>query len=103
MPRASRVCAEPGCPVIVTAGHCAQHARPNSHRRGYDRTHRNLRARWVPLVAAGSVLCWRCGEAIGATEAWDLGHDDVDRSVTRGPEHAGRCNRSTAGRAAHQR
>ena len=27
--------------------------------------------------------------------AWDLGHDDYDRSIYRGPEHA-RCNRSAA-------
>jgi hypothetical protein len=46
------------------------------------------------LVEAGNVICWRCGELIGADEPFDLGHDDQDRSQYRGPEHQG-CNRAT--------
>jgi hypothetical protein len=34
-----------------------------------------------------------------ADEPWDLGHDDHDRSITRGPEHRDRCNRAAAGRS----
>jgi hypothetical protein len=48
-------------------------------------------------VNSGGVDCWRCGERIEVGEAWDLGHDDVDRSRWRGPEHA-RCNRAAAAR-----
>jgi hypothetical protein len=47
-------------------------------------------------VLQGRVTCWRCGEPILPTDEWDLGHDDNDRSITKGPEHANRCNRSTA-------
>jgi hypothetical protein len=32
-----------------------------------------------------------------------LGHDDHDRSIYRGPEHAGRCNRAAAARVGNQR
>jgi hypothetical protein len=49
----------------------------------------------APLVAAGVVDCWRCGRRIEPGQAWDLGHDDVDRSRWRGPEHAS-CNRRAA-------
>jgi hypothetical protein len=49
------------------------------------------------LVAAGRARCWRCGRMIGPGEAWDLGHDDDDRSRYAGPEHQV-CNRSAAGR-----
>lgn len=63
--------------------------------RGYGRAHERLRGWWRPYVEAGLVDCWRCGRRIGAREPWDLGHDDYDRSVYRGPEHAS-CNRSAA-------
>jgi hypothetical protein len=46
------------------------------------------------MVAAGLVDCWRCGERILPGAKWDLGHDDLDRSITRGPEHR-LCNRRT--------
>ena len=61
--------------------------------RGYGREHRQLRARWAPKVAAGAVDCWRCGRCIEPGEPWDLGHDDDDRTVYRGPE-CRRCNRA---------
>ena len=102
MARTSRVCPKPGCPVLLRPGEqCPDHARPNSHRRGYDRQHRRTRADWAPAVAAGTVRCTRpeCGRLIAAGEPWDLGHDDYDRSITRGPEHANGCNRAVAGRA----
>jgi len=99
--RASRVCSTPGCPNLVREGHCPEHARPNAYRRGYDGKHRRTRKAWAERVEAGVVRCWRCRELIRPDEQWDLGHDDVDRSITRGPEHAARCNRSAAGRSAH--
>lgn len=64
--------------------------------RGYGPAHRRLRAKLAPSVDAGLVDCWRCGQRIQVGQAWDLGHDDNDRSIYRGPEHAGPCNRHAA-------
>lgn len=59
--------------------------------------HRRMKAQLRPVVEAGGATCWRCGKPIRPGAAWDLGHDDVDRRVYRGPEHQG-CNRATNGR-----
>ena len=65
--------------------------RGTTPRRGYGHRHRKTRAHWQARMDAGEVvLCWRCGQPI--TGEWDLGHDDDDRSIYRGPEHVG-CNR----------
>lgn len=64
--------------------------------RGYGAPHRAERERWRPLVESGQTICWRCGLPIRADAPWDLGHDDNDRTIWRGPEHRGRCNRSSA-------
>lgn len=53
--------------------------------RGYGTSHQRLRAAWAPVVATGTVPCWRCEELIPAAEVFHLGHDD--QRVTRGPEH----------------
>jgi len=71
--------------------------RAGTSRRGYGARHQALRKQLAPLVAEGGVACARCGEPIAAGTPWDLGHDDHDRSIYTGPEHAG-CNRATAGR-----
>lgn len=63
--------------------------------RGYGHQHRRLREVLAPQVERGGTLCARCGNRILPGEAWDLGHDDVDRSRYSGPEHA-RCNRATS-------
>jgi len=103
MRRTVRVCPTPGCPELTPGGPCPDHARLNSHARGYDRQHRSRRADVADDVLAGRAICWRCGQTIETDEPWDLGHDDVDRSITRGPEHRDRCNRSAAGRASQDR
>ena len=106
---AMKVCAEPGCPTLVAGGsRCPEHARVAERRRGtkqqrgYNARHDALRAQWAPRVATGTVKCWRCGQTIPAGTPWDLGHDDTDRRVHRGPEHPA-CNRSAGGRQAHRR
>ncbi len=71
--------------------------KPNTTERGYGSNHQRLRKRLAPSVERGEVTCWRCGKWIRPGTPWDLGHDDYDRSITRGAEHA-RCNRSTTGR-----
>lgn len=65
--------------------------------RGYGRRHRALREQAAKLVASGRAVCWRCGKPILPWMNWDLGHDDYDRNIYRGPEHA-YCNRSSAAR-----
>ena len=76
--------------------------RGSREERGYGAAHQATRAAYQARMDAGEVLtCWRCGEPVTAADEWDLGHDDHDRSITRGPEHARRCNRSAAGRAPH--
>jgi hypothetical protein len=65
---------------------------------GYGWDHQRLRESLRPAVEAGEVDCWRCGLRIEPGSLWDLGHDDRDRSVYRGPEHRG-CNRAASAHA----
>lgn len=65
----------------------------STNERGYGRRHQALRKTWQRQVDLGIVICWRCGNPIAPGSPWDLGHDDVDRTVYRGPEHQA-CNRS---------
>jgi hypothetical protein len=100
---ALRVCNVAGCPELVEQGRCAEHRRAyetkrgSRQARGYGAKHTALRERWARKVATGQVNCWRCGERLSPLEPWDLGHDDRDRTITRGPECLP-CNRSTAAR-----
>jgi hypothetical protein len=71
----------------------------NTTQRGYGAYHQRLRAHWAPLVAAGRVDCWRCGQRIPPGAQWHLGHDDHDRRRYRGPEHAA-CNSGASRRRA---
>ena len=106
---ASRVCLD--CPAIGqwTRGRCPDHdrardkARGRRQARGYDAAHDREAKRWRDLVRAGQpVTCWRCGNPINDADDLHLGHDDDDRSITRGPEHGRRCNLSAAGRSTHK-
>jgi hypothetical protein len=64
----------------------------------YGQLHKRARARWARKVRAGGVTCWRCGGAVPAGSAWDLGHVDEEGRrqgfPARHPEHIG-CNRAT--------
>lgn len=71
--------------------------RKTTTQRGYGYRHRQLRKQIEPIVRSGRAICWRCGEPIAADADFDLGHDDLDRTRYRGPEHVA-CNRATAGR-----
>lgn len=81
----------------------ARDPRGTTTERGLGHEHQQLRKRWAPKVATGTVCCWRClangkpelEALIAPDEEWDLGHDDRDRTVYRGPEHR-LCNRGTA-------
>lgn len=59
--------------------------------------HQAIRSQWDPYVRSGLVDCWRCGKRIRPTAPWDLGHDDDDRTLYRGPEHRAE-NRATSTR-----
>lgn len=76
--------------------------RGNTTARGYGRQHQLLRARWAPLVAAGTVDCARCGKRIRPGTPWHLGHDDNDRRKYKGPEHEA-CNVGAANRGRARR
>jgi hypothetical protein len=51
------------------------------------------------MIAAyipGVTVCWRCGQPISdPPRRVHLGHDDDDRTIYRGPEHAS-CNTASA-------
>jgi len=66
----------------------------STNARGYGVVHQARRKALAPLVAAGEMLCARCGLVIEPGEPWDLDHSD-DRLTYLGPSHA-RCNRATA-------
>lgn len=71
--------------------------------RGYDAAYDAARRDWERRIDAGErILCWRCltegtTTIITPTTEWDLGHDDHDRTVIRGPECRG-PNRATSSR-----
>jgi hypothetical protein len=102
-----RICAKRGCPEITDQRLCQAHraeadrARGTKRQRGYGKEFLAQRRVWVGMVATGEVNCWRCLKPILPGAPFDLGHDDKDRSIIRGPEHPA-CNRSAAGKAAHQ-
>lgn len=79
--------------------------RGSTTERGYGTAHQRKRERWQARINAGEqVTCWRCAEKgephlIEPGDAWDLGHDDNDRTKYRGPECVS-GNRATAGRKA---
>lgn len=73
-------------------------AKDKTSARGYGSAHQRQRKAIAAKLKAGAVLtCWRCGGALVQGMAWDLGHDDQDRSLYRGPEHR-KCNRSAGAR-----
>ena len=71
---------------------------------GYGWPHQRLRMKLAPLVAQGGYVCTRyghpqfpnCPGEILPGEEWELGHDDRDKRVWSGPEHA-RCNERAGG------
>lgn len=68
--------------------------RPGSTQRGYGYRHKQLRERAKRDVQRGTAICWRCNKPIPPNADFDLGHDDHDRTLYRGPEHQA-CNRAT--------
>ena len=88
-------------------GRCPDHERARDkqrgtrQQRGYDAQHQATRASLVAqLDRVGWLTCWRCTRPITNADDMHVGHDDHDRSLTRGPEHR-LCNLSAAGRASH--
>jgi DNA-directed RNA polymerase subunit RPC12/RpoP len=70
---------------------------------GWGAKHQALRAEYVKRMGAGEqFMCWRCGGPVDP-RAFDLGHDDHDRSLYRGPEHRGRECPQGGNRATYKR
>lgn len=101
---AGRRCPGPLCPTILTGTqrYCPRHAteyearRGTPKQRGYDSSHNAQRRAIQARIDLGeTVCCWRCGTRITG-RVWDLGHDDHDRTITRGAE-CQPCNRSAGG------
>lgn len=101
-----RVCTEPGCPATIKpgtrGGRCTDcrrahdKARGSRADRGYGQDHIKEREQWQQRINHGEhITCWRCDKPITGT-AWHLGHDDTDRTITRGPECVP-CNLQAAG------
>jgi hypothetical protein len=109
-----RVCMVPDCPRLFDpraragVGRCPEHeaqrdrARGTKTERGYGAAFQSTRRMWTQRIANGGVNCGRCGQPITSADLWDLGHDDDDRWIIRGPE-CQFCNRSAAGKKAHRR
>lgn len=97
-------CGDEFMPTHHSQTYCSKDCRPRSRsgakisraERGYGREHAAKR-RWYKtnVVDKGEGYCWRCGVWLDPAEPWDLGHDDNDRSIYRGPE-CRPCNRGTA-------
>jgi hypothetical protein len=76
--------------------------RPAGPDNPYGWPHQKLRAKWVPKVARGDVMCRRAsnGTCIAASplldpdEPWQLGHPDETCPAPIAPEHP-ICNGST--------
>lgn len=106
MPRAKKVCAQPGCPRPAAGSYCTEHtrerdkARGTTTQRGYGATHQRARQQIKPAVEAGQVTCARCFKPIAPGEPWQLDHQDEDRTKYLGPSHK-LCNLSAAGKRSH--
>jgi hypothetical protein len=66
----------------------------------YGGPHQAIRRALAPYVPGSR--CWRCSLPILPGQPWDLGHDDDNPALYRGPEHA-RCSRQAGARKGNQR
>jgi hypothetical protein len=103
-----RVCSTIGCPVLLpAAGRCPEHerahdkARGSKAARGYGPNFQRERRVWIARIARGGVACVRCDAPITSTDPFHLDHDDVDRTIIRGPA-CPHCNLSAAGKNSHR-
>jgi hypothetical protein len=106
MPRAKRVCSQPGCPHLTDSGRCDEHRkqadrdRGTRQQRGYGNDHDRGRAQAVRQATAGTP-CARCHHPLGPDyRGAHYDHTD-DRTGYLGLSHPG-CNVSAGGKAAHR-
>lgn len=106
MARAAKICAKHGCPATTHSRYCAKHqaahdkARGTATQRGYGKEFYAIRREYSEQHKTQPLTCWRCGKHIPIGETFNLGHDDWDRTIIRGPEHE-HCNLNAAGLASH--
>lgn len=82
MPRARRVCSQPGCPALTDGGRCPDHRREAERKRG-SAASRGYDHRWRKTRAAHLThepLCCEPGCFAGATDV-----DHIDGLGPRGP------------------
>lgn len=96
-----RSCPTSGCGSLTEGGYCTrctrdrEQARGTRQERGYDAAYDEARRVYERRMARGEVFtCWRCAE-LGRPHpvdpspgAWQLGHDNDDRTIIRGPQCA---------------
>lgn len=96
-----KVCTKPGCPELVDAGRCAEHAREadkergTRQQRGYGTKHDAYKR--VNLASAYGQPCHLCGERMWPHQQLVPDHTE-DRTSYRGMAHAICNNRDGARR-----
>lgn len=84
MPRASRICAQPGCPEITSGTHCDAH-RPKPWSTGdvgKGRGGRPWRRQRQQQFAADDYTCQGCGHRDPTTKTLECDHDDHGQTRT---------------------
>lgn len=89
-----RPCPTPDCPELIPRGEHCPRCYDHVKAKAYKREHRDLRAKWTPIVTRGKTPCRRCRKTITQGQPWDVGMPDEHCDYPAAPEHTA-CNRAT--------